>query len=96
MPYLTLSGSKSFVMEGERGKLRAGWINYFVQGQKQVDLWVGTEIRRRLYHLNNTVQQQQEHCKAGGRGAPADAPQNPASSPALLRRNYYRKCEYLV
>lgn len=92
MPYLTLSDSKSFLMESKTGKLR---INYFAQGHKQVDLWVGTEIRLRLYHLNNTVKHQQMHCKPGMRVAPADAPQKPASSPSLLWRND-RKYEYLV
>ena len=95
MLYLTLSDSKSFLMESKTGKLRAGWINYFAQGHKQVDLWVGTEIRLRLYHLNSTVNLQQMHCKAGMPVAPADAPQNPASSPSLLWRNY-GKYEYLV
>lgn len=65
MPYLTPSDSKSFLMESKTGKLRAGWINYFAQGHEQVDLWVGAEIRLRLYHLNNAVKHQQMHCKAG-------------------------------
>jgi len=80
MPYLTLSDSKSFLMGSKTGKLRAGWINYFTQGHKQVDLWVGTENRRRLHHLKNAVKHQQRHCKAGRRVA--EAPQSPASSPA--------------
>lgn len=65
MAYLTLSGSKSFLMECKTGKLRAGWINYFAQGHEHVDLWVGAEIILSLYHFNNTVKHQQIHCKAG-------------------------------
>lgn len=92
MPYLTLSDSKSFLMESKTGKLRAGWINYFAQGHKQVDLWVGTEMRLGLHHLSSTVKHQQMHRKAGIRVAPAEAPPSPASS---LGRND-RKYESLV
>lgn len=67
-------------MQSKTGKLRAGWINYFAQGHKQVDLWVGTEIRLGLYHLNNTVKHQQMLCKAGTRVAPAEEPQTPPAA----------------
>lgn len=80
MPYLTLPGSKSFLMENKAGKLRAGWIRWFAQGHKQVDLWVGTEIRHRLCHWNRTVAQQQGNRRAGTGVAPGAAPQTPPAA----------------
>lgn len=94
MQCLTRSGSKSFLMESKIGKLRAGWINYFAQGHKQVDLSLGTEIRLGLYHFSDTVKHQQMHYRAGMQAAPADAPQNPDNSSPLPWRNYRKYDHY--